>query len=252
MRFNVRLLLYAWKGKGKMNGPAISKSGIKRLMGDARSFSPFHDATSDSIVSDKAVDSAISLLLRTCRPAAVARLIVSAVVNAVDAVRWRRTRSHVRVKVGKRLQPAFTNLDPATAIAGIAVVCFYVASLFHASPRIVLMGYSPFGSKSVLATSFRNQLGTQATTTFAAPGFQGVALDWPTRSANTTAIPVGRTYASAIERQYRPSSKYAPGKIFATELNRIVCSHDGNLLQRFRFWLEPNVAMTCPGRLALL
>lgn len=76
-------------------------------------------------------------LFDVCRPSAVARLVITVVVLALDAVLRRRTRTHVCVERGEIL-PSFADGDSSSSIPLIGRVRRRVASASHLVPDGVL------------------------------------------------------------------------------------------------------------------
>ena len=77
---------------------------------------------------------AVSALLNSGRPSAIAGLIVAIVVDAVNGMLGRRARRHV---IQKRFKvfPSLADLDAAPAIARIAISVWVPAPLDHAKPN---------------------------------------------------------------------------------------------------------------------
>ena len=72
-------------------------------------------------------------------PSAIAWLVVSFIVNAINRVLFRRALAHVGNKV-RNICPAIANPDPSPAIAMEGFDVFVCASLHHRHPRIPRQG----------------------------------------------------------------------------------------------------------------
>lgn len=81
---------------------------------------------------------AIAGLFEFRGPAAVIRLVVAVVVDAVKRVGASWACSHVSIEVGETVPPALANNDAAPAIAGVIGRVGVVATLDHGGPRAVL------------------------------------------------------------------------------------------------------------------
>lgn len=75
-------------------------------------------------------------LLLWCGPAAVRRLVVPVIVDAINRMGWRRARPHVRSKVGK-VTPPFANGDSSISV-GAGIFCFRRPTpAAHFAPRAI-------------------------------------------------------------------------------------------------------------------
>lgn len=80
---------------------------------------------------------AVSSLFRCCRPSAVARLVISIVVDAVERMS-QRTWTHVAQKRSKRLSPLFTHRDAASTVIRPLRGRWIKATSHGSHPRSVL------------------------------------------------------------------------------------------------------------------
>lgn len=76
-------------------------------------------------------------LLQAGRPAAVARLIVAVVVDAIERMQERGARAHVGVEGGERVPPAIADGDAAAAVIRPRGVRATETAAFHGAPRFV-------------------------------------------------------------------------------------------------------------------
>lgn len=72
-------------------------------------------------------------------PTAVARLIITIIINAVYRKIWAWSYTHISVKVFK-LTPTFTNFNFTTTIIMIASIILVITSLNHAIPCFIFYG----------------------------------------------------------------------------------------------------------------
>lgn len=79
-------------------------------------------------------------LLFWCRPAAVFGRIRPVIVDSVDAVPVRRSRTHVGIERHKRagVTPSLADRNPASTVRRVAVICAFVAPAAHIAPYVVL------------------------------------------------------------------------------------------------------------------
>ena len=116
---------------------AEAEARLDRRGGDAGALCPIG---SDHRLAErddhKALAGVASLLFRR-RPSAVLGAVPAVVVDAVDGVRGRRLRSHVRKEALERLAPPLAHGDPAPAIGGERLAAGVAAAILHRLPRLV-------------------------------------------------------------------------------------------------------------------
>jgi hypothetical protein len=163
---------------------------------DTGTFGPLNDRHGDFIVGEKSVAQLVSALFFSCRPAAVAWIVTTIVVDAVNRVLGRWCDTHVLKKQIKRLAPAITDGYSATAIRLKSGVLGIVASLFHPLPRIVL-----FGAREAMRLSSVPDLLSDAAATLCASVSQVCPVCEHDISAITKALPKNRRSRSAVVRE---------------------------------------------------
>jgi hypothetical protein len=84
----------------------------------------------------------VQLLLALCGPAAVGRLVVAVVVDAVNRMAWRRLAAHVCQKVLVRLAPSVADSDPPASVSVKPVIMRVGAAHYHRAPRPKFSGDS--------------------------------------------------------------------------------------------------------------
>ncbi len=94
-----------------------------------------------------------STLLLWRRPPAITRLVMSIMIESVNGVGCRRSRSHVLKECLKRLVPSVANHDAAPTPVGKVMVRLIGASPLHAEPSFVLGRRHPPSLVAVLRSS---------------------------------------------------------------------------------------------------
>ena len=122
--------------------PALIEPGNDRSAIQPGKGSPLGDAQRFTVESDMSIRPAVSGLFDRRRPAAVARLVVAVVVDAIKLVLRRRFRPHVCKKVSEagKPEPPIANLDAASPVAVVAIVAPIETAATHGRPRLVLAG----------------------------------------------------------------------------------------------------------------
>jgi len=102
-------------------------------------FGPFSHSLGFSIKREKPARAPISRLICSCSPPAIGRLIISIVVDAFNAVLWRRTWTHVLEKVFKT-SPSLADLNAATAVVFIAWISWTSTTCIKLPPDSMFCG----------------------------------------------------------------------------------------------------------------
>jgi hypothetical protein len=79
----------------------------------------------------------ISHLFTPRGPLAVARRVISKIVNSLNAQVWPRTVSHISDEIGE-LSPPFAHSNAATTVVRIGFLFLVVASVQHSAPHFIL------------------------------------------------------------------------------------------------------------------
>jgi hypothetical protein len=82
-------------------------------------------------------------LFLTSRPSAISGHIVSIGISAINGVSLRRLFSHVSQKCLETIAPSVANLNSSCSIKRVGDVSFVLASVDHATPRVILSGGFP-------------------------------------------------------------------------------------------------------------
>jgi hypothetical protein len=118
-------------------------------------------------------------------PAAVRRFVIAVVVNAIQCMSLRWSRSHVGNEVSHRLAPAFANRYPAPAIVLVCLVLGVVASLDHCNPGVV----DRSARHPVLCIARYGDFEIETSATLTGAGSQGPAKHNPRCSAVAETFP---------------------------------------------------------------
>lgn len=117
----------------------IQSSG-NRVSLDAGPARPVCYTQSFSVVGQVSGMARVQRLLPWCSPPAIARFIVTIVVNTVNRVFWGRLWSHVLVKVEKGSHPTVADSNSASSVVAVTRKLLVGASLDHARPSAVFGG----------------------------------------------------------------------------------------------------------------
>lgn len=137
-------LLPEWIRKLALSKDHLHRVALSETVADCRGtdskyLGPIIRRLGNTVVRDRnkgpLADTLIPSLFFRCCPTTIPRLVVAVIVNAIELVLWRRTRSHVLKKRFVTIAPAFTDLDAAPAISRKAWVVGILASRNHAGPR---------------------------------------------------------------------------------------------------------------------
>lgn len=108
--------------------PALAKAAKQGGSVEIEPFSPFSDSKRLPIVGNGMRGAAIATLLDTSSPSAVARLITAIVVNAVNRMIRRWSRSNIITERSEIVSPLIANSNATTAIVvKVAVIIVYAA-----------------------------------------------------------------------------------------------------------------------------
>jgi len=102
-----------------------------------QSLAPILNAQSNPINLNPDVRGCISALNQHSRPLAIAGLVISIVINAINRVTLGWSKPHIRKKVFKNL-PAITYLDSTTAVSAVFWSIRVATSVSHFGPYIPL------------------------------------------------------------------------------------------------------------------
>lgn len=209
-------------------GPSTPKSIANCSLQDAAFCFPFGKAHRFSGVGQQMVGSPVAALLLHRGPSAVARFVVSVVIDSIKRQAG-RLNTHVREKVSVN-HPPFANGNSATSIMVKIFVFWIAAPIFHRPPNLVrCLAQKPVGATaravrdlrfphqaSATAYSLRNQV--SASTSFRS---SAVAETLPKR--------ISRLVGSLKTNDHQ-SVKSSPNQVFefGAVFRKINFSHDGS------------------------
>ena len=143
-----------WRCEGSLNGPAEIEPTTDDVLLKADPERPVGYAKCSSVVGHKAIVTCVAHLFCRRSPAAVARLVVSEVVDAVDRVLWGRARSEVFKERGKTGFPARTNRDSSSCVVRVEASVVCVAAISHRAPNPKLWRLSSEARRPMTDVSF--------------------------------------------------------------------------------------------------
>jgi hypothetical protein len=127
------------RGQGFLYSPAEAKALSNTLAGDADALRPFANSQRLSTACYQPRLPRVAELLFLRGPAAVARLVVAVVVDAIERVASGRPWAYVSEE-RHEIVPLTADTDAATAVVVVLRVALVAAALFHAVPHYVLGG----------------------------------------------------------------------------------------------------------------
>jgi len=197
---------------------------------------------------DCAFFAAVVCLLCSCSPSAVARLVISVVINTVYRIVEAWPLAHVITKCLERIQPSFTNRYSAFAIAVKSCCKRAKTSVFHRLPRFVSGRISLAVRRAACPRDINCKASTGAVLLPDDCRSQAVRCGKRAVSACAIAVPYYQVSSvPACERDDRQSSECLASKVenSVVEFRKlktfamINLSHDQFLVSEGRLWLEP-------------
>ncbi len=144
--------------------PASVNSSHNDVLGDAGFASPLTDTHSLPVVRKHSHPPAVVALFHLCRPSAVIGLIITVIVNAINAVVGRRLWSHVGQEVEERILPPLAHRNPTPSIKMVLGVSRVVAALPHGPPARVFRAFRLPLNTPVITTTRKNLTASEMTT----------------------------------------------------------------------------------------
>ncbi len=140
-----------------------------------------------SLVCDLPRGARIVHLLETCNPVTVLWRIWASVVDAIKAVAFRGSASHVGQKCLERIRPALADRDATPAVVGIDLSVGIIASGLHTGPDSILVRLGHAVSQLAVSCNFS----AQTPATFRLSRNHGISADSFSVSAGTEAYKRG-------------------------------------------------------------
>lgn len=139
---------------GSFCGPTEPKALSEGAFVHGKSLRSLLNRHSFAVNFDEPISAAIIGLLFNSCPAAVPRLVVTVVINAINFMRQGRPTAHVCIKAFKCL-PLLADSYAAAAVVWVASRIRIIATAFHTCPRVVFRG----AEHAVAAISQRRPIG---------------------------------------------------------------------------------------------
>lgn len=110
------------------NGPPKMQALMQRLEFDARCFRPRNQRHGSTIVGQEDVGSPISLLFRPRAPLHIAGFVSTIVIDPIDTVKGRRTRTNIGKELCERIPLRADSDTPPTIVRVLGVARIHAAS----------------------------------------------------------------------------------------------------------------------------
>lgn len=124
------------RSQDALKRPLKRQPRSQRFVGYANDRGPLADRVRPAIEGQVMVPPRVVVLIGACRPSTIVRRIRTVVINAVERVVRRGTRTHVANK-GRELVPRLADDDPARPIVGEVLHPGIMATAFHSLPHAV-------------------------------------------------------------------------------------------------------------------
>lgn len=122
---------------------------------NVKNFCPFNKAHRFSIAGQESIIPFISMLFFARSPSAIVRFVVAVIVReAVNAVLWRWSWSHVGQECFKGIKPSLANGYSPSSPFGIIMAITVVASCFHPLPNSVFRALCCASSSCLVSGSW--------------------------------------------------------------------------------------------------
>jgi hypothetical protein len=196
-----------WGGQGSLNTPIpVLKSAPYGAASNASQTRPIRHSSCLTVMSEHVGASAIIRLFHLGRPATIAGFIIAIVVNAVQAVLWRRLRPHIFNK-SREVFPSVAHRDPSPRIIGMTP-----ASIVHLVPDAVERMTVHSVGRSMLKKQFTRK--APARFTFANSEFGGGYRPFCAAVASAKPVERASTVTAGVFRQDKPASKPLPNSVY--------------------------------------
>jgi len=186
--------------------PAVLQAAVNDPGVDLRRATPLGHRLPNAVHCEEPTRPRVALLLFSECPSAIARLVVSVVLDPINRVLGRWTRTHIREEGLKRPLPSTADTDAAPAVEVIARMLRVVATLAHAVPDVVLRGVGPTVLVVVIALAGPSRA-TDAPARLRSPARQVLRVDIALLSAVAATAPVDFSVGPEHARENSPASK---------------------------------------------
>ncbi len=179
------------------------------LLPYAVNLGPFTYGATDAIKVNDVVRAFIARLFPACRPAAIAWLVMTVIVNSIKghAFWW---MSHIRKKILER-EPSFADRNPARAIVFVLQFFLVKAPTPHVHPDAIDATSS---TKSVPSMRGADDLTITTSTGLRLSGHQSASTDETLSSADTYATPQRARLSGRTQFDYAVSAERHSSQVF--------------------------------------
>jgi len=146
-----------WPKNGLFHRPACFQTMLDSPMRSTDQDCPFSENFCFTVDSEPAVLSSIVLVLCSCGPMAITRLIRSIIINAIKFQSW-RAWPHITVKRFKAIFPRIANRYSTPTIIFVTSVAWIKTALLHGDPAHVFAAISGAPRLSVLSLKYSTTL----------------------------------------------------------------------------------------------
>ena len=207
--------------EGTLSGPSMEGSSCHGLWRKTQVAIPVGFGHRFSVKRQPNIGPCVIRLRNYVSPAAVARLVVAFVVDAVKRV-IRRSRPHIGIEGLKRVAPAIAQANAATAVVLIAIRARVVATAFQRPPSLVFAAIRA----AMLRKPFLSAVTSEATATLSPPHAQRLGSGARHLPAIAHAIPYGYLLSAAVSAVNSGSFEYDEvAKSLACEIDRERSGH---------------------------
>jgi hypothetical protein len=126
--------------QGASNGPSAMQSLRDCFSVYSSLDAPFLNGEIAAVMLEAPIAFLVSVLLYTCRPSAVSRLVSFGAVDSINGVAPRGLFTHIGKERLETVTPTFTNSNASTAVPSVVRRVGVEASVFQVDPRPVRGG----------------------------------------------------------------------------------------------------------------
>lgn len=127
-------------GQHSIDRPPSAEPQLKGASADAEQACPLGQGVRFAVVGQLSVCALVVCLIDVRGPAHVARLVAAIVVDAIERVFGRGTRSHIAKERRERGAPFIVDADAAAAVVLVLFVALTMTSGLHSTPDFILRG----------------------------------------------------------------------------------------------------------------
>ena len=183
---------------------------MQKMPVNSKDISPFTEQAGRTVAGQMNIVSAIALLLRSCGPSAVPRLVVFVAIDAVNRHSRSRGAPHVCDEMLK-LHPSLTDCYSSSTVERPKFCRWERASRNHSVPRAIFRSSAHSVSLACLAAN-ASTFAPKASATFNVSCKQAVPPDDFFATASAHALPLARvSFYSSVARSFSNNSQPSEG-----------------------------------------